>query len=310
MEPVTQKTNVNNALPTVSPKQRKRKNLYTSYGFVGPAIILLFVFLILPAVLALYFSFTNYYLLTPENTKFVGMENYKRLAEDSLFLKSLGNTALFVVIVVPVQTLVALALALLVNQKLMGIKFFRMAFFAPVVTSMVIVSILWTFIYNPDNGLANSILNIVGLGPFQFLTDKDQAMYSIIFMSIWQGAGYQMMIFLAGLQEIPDHLYEAASIDGANAWQKLIHITIPGIRNILVFIAIVTMIAATKLFIQPFVMTQGGPLDSTKTLVYMVYETGFKFRDVGYSSAIAILFFLIVLIISILQRRFIKENTE
>ncbi|MDM5336949.1 sugar ABC transporter permease [Fictibacillus enclensis] len=310
MEPITQKTNVNNPLPTVSPKQRKRKNLFTSYGFVAPAIILLFVFLILPAILALYFSFTNYYLLTPEQTKFVAFENYKRLAEDSLFLKSLGNTALFVVIVVPVQTLVALALALLVNQKLMGIKFFRMAFFAPVVTSMVIVSILWTFIYNPDNGLANSILNIVGLGPFQFLTDKDQAMYSIIFMSIWQGAGYQMMIFLAGLQDIPDHQYEAASIDGANAWQKLIHITIPGIRNILAFIAIVTMIAATKLFIQPFVMTQGGPLDSTKTLVYMVYETGFKFRDVGYSSAIAILFFVIVLIISILQRRFIKENTE
>ncbi|MDM5197796.1 sugar ABC transporter permease [Fictibacillus enclensis] len=310
MEPVTQKTNVNNPLPTVSPKQRKRKNLFTSYGFVAPAIILLFVFLILPAILALYFSFTNYYLLTPEQTKFVAFENYKRLAEDSLFLKSLGNTALFVVIVVPVQTLVALALALLVNQKLMGIKFFRMAFFAPVVTSMVIVSILWTFIYNPDNGLANSILNIVGLGPFQFLTDKDQALYSIIFMSIWQGAGYQMMIFLAGLQDIPDHQYEAASIDGANAWQKLIHITIPGIRNILAFIAIVTMIAATKLFIQPFVMTQGGPLDSTKTLVYMVYETGFKFRDVGYSSAIAILFFVIVLIISILQRRFIKENTE
>ncbi|KSU84186.1 fructooligosaccharide transport system permease protein [Fictibacillus enclensis] len=310
MEPITQKTNVNNPLPTVSPKQRKRKNLFTSYGFVAPAIILLFVFLILPAILALYFSFTNYYLLTPEQTKFVAFENYKRLAEDSLFLKSLGNTAIFVVIVVPVQTLVALALALLVNQKLMGIKFFRMAFFAPVVTSMVIVSILWTFIYNPDNGLANSILNIVGLGPFQFLTDKDQAMYSIIFMSIWQGAGYQMMIFLAGLQDIPDHQYEAASIDGANAWQKLIHITIPGIRNILAFIAIVTMIAATKLFIQPFVMTQGGPLDSTKTLVYMVYETGFKFRDVGYSSAIAILFFVIVLIISILQRRFIKENTE
>ncbi|MDN4524332.1 carbohydrate ABC transporter permease [Fictibacillus fluitans] len=310
MEPVTQKTKLNNPLPTVSPKQRKRKNLFTSYGFAAPAMILLFVFLILPAILALYYSFTNYYLLTPEKTKFVAFENYKRLAEDTLFLKSLGNTALFVVIVVPVQTLVALALALLVNQKLMGIKFFRMAFFAPVVTSMVIVSILWTFIYNPDNGLANSILNIVGLGPFQFLTDKDQAMYSIIFMSIWQGAGYQMMIFLAGLQDIPDHQYEAASIDGANAWQKLIHITIPGIRNILAFIAIVTMIAATKLFIQPFVMTQGGPLDSTKTLVYMVYETGFKFRDVGYSSAIAILFFVIVLIISILQRKFIKENTE
>ncbi|MCQ6266929.1 sugar ABC transporter permease [Fictibacillus sp. WQ 8-8] len=310
MEPATQKTNVDRPLPTVSPKQRKRKNLFASYGFVGPAMILLFVFLILPAILALYYSFTNYYLLTPEKMKFVGMENYKRLAEDDIFLKSLGNTALFVVIVVPVQTLVALALALLVNQKVRGIKFFRMAFFAPVVTSMVIVSILWTFIYNPDNGLANSILNIVGLGPFQFLTDKDQAMYSIIFMSIWQGAGYQMMIFLAGLQEIPDHLYEAASIDGANAWQKLINITIPGIRNILVFIAIVTMIAATKLFIQPFVMTQGGPLDSTKTLVYMVYETGFKFRDVGYSSAIAILFFVIVLVISILQRKFIKESTE
>ncbi|MFC0189707.1 carbohydrate ABC transporter permease [Fictibacillus aquaticus] len=286
------------------------RQFWLGMGFAGPAVVLLFVFLIMPALLALYYSFTNYYLLTPQLSEFVGFENYQRLAGDTLFLKSLKNTAIFTAIVVPLQTLTALALALLVNQKLKGIKFFRVAFFAPVVTSMVIVSILWTFIYNPDTGLANSILSIVGIGPYQYLMDKDQALYSIIFMSVWQGAGYQMMIFLAGLQDIPDHQYEAASIDGANSWQKLIHITIPGIRNILVFIALVTMIAATKLFIQPFVMTQGGPLDSTKTLVYMVYETGFKFRDVGYSSALAVLFFMIVLVISVVQRKWLRDTSQ
>ncbi len=280
------------------------------YVFSAPALILLFVFLLLPALMALYYSFTNYYLLLPDQTKFIGTENYVRLLEDKLFLRSLGNTFLFVGLVVPLQAITALMLALLVNQKLRGIRWFRAAFIAPVMTSMVVVSILWTFIYNPTNGLANAVLDIVGLGPFEYLTSPTQAMPSIILMSVWQGAGYQMMIFLAGLQDIPEHLYEAASIDGASTWQKFLHITLPGLRNVIVFVALITLIAATKLFIQPFVMTQGGPLDATKTLVYMVYEEGFKFRDVGYSSAIAIVFFVIVLVISIVQRKLVKETQE
>ncbi|NME99623.1 sugar ABC transporter permease [Aneurinibacillus aneurinilyticus] len=282
----------------------------SGYVFSAPALVLLFVFLLLPTLMALYYSFTNYYLLLPDQTEFIGIENYARLLKDKLFLRSLGNTFLFVGLVVPLQTITALTLALLVNQKLGGIRWFRAAFIAPVMISMVVVSILWTFIYNPTNGLANAVLGIVGLGPFEYLTNPIQAMPSIVLMSVWQGAGYQMMIFLAGLQDIPEHLYEAASIDGASAWQKLLHITLPGLRNVIVFVGLITLIAATKLFIQPFVMTQGGPLDATKTLVYMVYEEGFKFRDVGYSSAIAIVFFVIVLVISIIQRKLLKETQE
>ncbi|MED0668760.1 carbohydrate ABC transporter permease [Aneurinibacillus aneurinilyticus] len=282
----------------------------SGYVFSAPALVLLFVFLLLPTLMAFYYSFTNYYLLLPDQTEFIGIENYARLLKDKLFLRSLGNTFLFVGLVVPLQTITALTLALLVNQKLGGIRWFRAAFIAPVMTSMVVVSILWTFIYNPTNGLANAVLGIVGLGPFEYLTNPIQAIPSIVLMSVWQGAGYQMMIFLAGLQDIPEHLYEAASIDGASAWQKLLHITLPGLRNVIVFVGLITLIAATKLFIQPFVMTQGGPLDATKTLVYMVYEEGFKFRDVGYSSAIAIVFFVIVLVISIIQRKLLKETQE
>ncbi|MFG6117965.1 carbohydrate ABC transporter permease [Thalassobacillus sp. B23F22_16] len=300
--------------PTPPPRKKRKlksqafRESMTGYFFLAPALVLLGVFLLYPMGAAFYYSFTDFYILTPDDVSFIGLENFKYIVEDAQFRQAFWNTVYFSVIVVPVQLSVALGLALLINKKLRFRVFFRTAFFSPVVMSLVVVSILWTFMYNPNEGLINQLLQTVGIPPQPFLTSPDQAMNSIIVMSVWQGAGFQMMIFLAGLQNIPNHLYEAADIDGASSWQKFWHITLPGLRNIALFIFITISIAAFKLLVQPMIMTQGGPLGTTKSLVYHIYETGFNYRDVGYASAMAVVFTVIVLVITIIQRVLIKEE--
>jgi fructooligosaccharide transport system permease protein len=285
--------------------QRQKKWLGVLFSL--PALILLFTFLVLPVILAFIYSFMEYNMLNPDAKSFNGIENYKRLFQDVIFLKALKNTMYFTALVVPLQCGVALVLALLVNKKVKVASLGRVFFFSPVVTSMVVVAILWTFLYNVNNGLINNALNFFGIGNQPFLLSEDQAMNSIIFMSIWQAAGFQMMIFLAGLKEVPDTLYEAAEIDGASAWQKFWNVTLPSIQHVTGFVLIITTIQAFRLFIQPYVMTNGGPSDSTKTLVFMLYENGFQFRDVGYSSAIAVVFFLVVIISSLILKKVLKQ---
>jgi fructooligosaccharide transport system permease protein len=275
--------------------------------FSLPALALLFTFLILPVLLAFFYSLMNYNMLNPEAKTFTGVDNYIRLFQDPIFFTALKNTLYFTVLVVPLQCAVALVLALLVNKKVKVASLGRVFFFSPVVTSMVVVAILWTFLYNVNNGLINNTLNFFGIPNQPFLLSPDQAMNSIIFMSVWQAAGFQMMIFLAGLKDVPDTLYEAADIDGANAWQKFRNVTLPSIQHVTGFVLIITTIQAFRLFIQPYVMTNGGPSDSTKTLVFMLYENGFQFRDVGYSSAIAVVFFLVVIISSLILKKVLKQ---
>ncbi|RSL33902.1 sugar ABC transporter permease [Salibacterium salarium] len=306
-KPITKKT--------APPPKRKRllktnafREAVTGYLFLLPALILLGVFLLYPMASAFYYSFTDFYILTPNEKSFIGFENFQFIFQDAQFKQALWNTVYFAILVVPIQLAVALGLALLINQKMKFRVFFKTAFFSPVVMSLVVVSILWTFLYNPNEGLINELLGIVGIPAQPFLTSSDQAMNSIIVMSVWQGAGFQMMIFLAGLQNIPSHLYEAAEIDGANRLHKFFHVTLPGLRNIALFIFITITIAAFKLLVQPMIMTQGGPLGSTKSLVYHIYETGFNYRDVGYASAMAVIFTIIVLIITIVQRILIREE--
>ena len=211
---------------------RVKKKLSYGYFFVFPGAVLLFCFLILSALLSAGFSFTNFNLLRPEDARFIGVENYTRLFSDLSFMKALKNTLYFAAIVVPYQVTLAFALALLVRENVKGIGIFRSAYFSPLMTSISVVAILWTFIYNPNptQGLLNAILSKVGLPTCDFLRSADTAMNSIIFMSGWHGAGYQMMILLAGLQAIPEDLYEAASIDGANSIQQFFYITIPGVK--------------------------------------------------------------------------------
>lgn len=292
-----------------SQRQMTYKQQKTVLGvlFSAPALVLLFTFLILPVVLAFVYSFMNYNMLNADTKTFTGFSNYVRLFKDEGFYLALKNTLYFVVLVVPLQSAVALGLAILVNKKVKVASIGRVFFFSPVVTSMVVVAILWTFLYNMNNGLINHALGLIGIPKQPFLLSKNQAMNSIIFMSIWQAAGFQMMIFLAGLQDVSQELYEAADIDGANRWQKFWNVTLPSINHVTGFVLIITTIQAFRLFIQPFVMTNGGPSDSTKTLVFSLYEQGFQFRDVGYSSAIAVVFFLVVLIVSIVLKRILKQ---
>jgi ABC-type sugar transport system permease subunit len=285
--------------------QRQQKVLGVLFSL--PALALMFTFLILPVVLAFVYSFMNYNMLNPDAKVFSGLDNYIRLFQDKIFFTALKNTLYFTALVVPLQCGVALMLAILVNKKVKAASLGRVFFFSPVVTSMVVVAILWTFLYNVDNGLINNALNFFGIENQPFLLSPDQAMNSIIFMSIWQAAGFQMMIFLAGLKDVPEELYEAAEIDGANVWQKFRNVTLPSIQHVTGFVLIITTIQAFRLFIQPYVMTNGGPSDSTKTMVFMLYENGFQFRDVGYSSAIAVVFFLVVIITSLVLKKLLRQ---
>lgn len=294
----------------VTTKKKWSKESVTGIAFVTPALILLFVFLVIPFLLTVYYSFTDYNLLKPDAKTFIGLQNFAKLLRDKVFLKSIVNTFTFVLLVVPIQVCLALGLALLINKKMRGISVFRLAFFAPTVLSLVVVSILWIYIYDPNNGLLNAMLGLIGISPQPFLTSTKQALLCIVALSAWQGCGFQMMIFLAGLQDIPTHLYEAADVDGANRMQKFRNITLPGLKNISVFISLSIVISAFQLIVQPMMMTQGGPQNSTLTIVYGIYQTGYKFRNVGYGSAMACVFTVMVLIIVLIQQKITAKSNE
>ena len=284
---------------------RKRDERVAAYIFGAPAVILLIAFLVVPMIYTVYFSGFKYQIMRPDAMKFIGFENYQKLFSDKNFWLALKNTVYFTVIVVPCQCALALALALLVSKKFRGVAVFRTMYFAPQLTSMVVISVLWSVLYNanPNTGLINSILVSLGMSPIKFLSDANTAMNSIIFMSAWQGAGYQMMIFLAGLQGIPRDQYEAASVDGATKFKQFLYITLPGLKGTIKYVIMITMIQAMKLFTQPYIMTQGGPKNSTKTLVYYIYTQGFQKGNFGYACSIAAVFFVIVVCMSMAMKK-------
>lgn len=277
----------------------------------SPALVLLTLFLGIPILLTFVLSFTNIRLVSPTPPKFVGLNNFVRaFAHDPSFLRSLTNTAFFAMIVVPCQSALALALAVLVNAKVKGVTVFRTMIFMPVVTSMVVVSILWSFFYE-ENGLFNSVLNTVTGGAWTaiaWLNNPGTAMPAIILLSIWQAVGLHMIIWLSGLQGIDPALYEAADLDGANGWQRFRYVTWPGLHSTMVFILVTITIAALGLFVQVDVMTSGGPQDATSTLVYHAVRKGYREQDMGYGSAISLIFFVSVLLISLIQRRLTREK--
>jgi multiple sugar transport system permease protein len=283
----------------------------SAWAMVAPALVGLFLFLGIPALLALGLSFTNARLISPNAPSFVGLDNYARaFTNDPSFLRSLLNTFYFAAVVVPVQAGLGLALAVLVNHKVRGVNLFRTIYFLPVVTSMVVVSILWTFMYQ-ETGLINSMLSRLTGGAFEgvaWLQEPATAMPAIMLLSVWQGVGFHMIIWLAGLQTIPEELYEAARMDGANAWQQFHNVTWPGLRPTLVFVVVTITIAAFGLFVQIDVMTRGGPLDSTTTIIFHAVRKGFREQEVGYGAAISLIFFVLVLIVSLVQRRLTQEK--
>ena len=291
-------------------KGRKRNERIAGYVFAGPAMILLVAFLVVPIVYTIGYSFFQYQIVRPDDITFIGLSNYVKLFQDETFWTALKNTVYFTVIVVPVQCVLALALAMLVSSRFRGVSIFRTMYFSPQLTSMVVIAILWTVLYNsnPNTGLINAFLTSLGFESINFLSNAKTAMNSIIFMSAWQGAGYQMMIFLAGLQGIPRDQYEAASVDGANKLQQFRYITLPGLKGTIKYVLMITMIQAMKLFTQPYVMTQGGPKNSTKTLVYYIYTQGFQNGNFGYACAIATVFFIIVVVMSLSMKRIISST--
>ncbi len=286
-----------------------------AWVFSTPAIILLIVFLVIPFAMAIGLAFTDQRLIPNPNlpTQFVGMRNFVRLIKDEAFLRGVLNNFYFVIVVVPIQSALALLLAILVNQKLKGMNFFRTVYFAPVVTSMVVVAVVWTFLYNPGEGLINAFLTTISFGliePQSWLQNTKLVFPAIMVLSIWQGAGFQMVIYLAGLQEIPDDLYEASNVDGANALQQFFYITLPQLRNTTIFVILSTTILAFKLFDQVKVMTEGGPQNASMTTMLYVIEQGWGQLKVGYAASISVVFFIIVLLVSILQRVFLREERQ
>ena len=291
----------------------QKRETFAAWSFCAPPLFFLLLFLVTPFIIAFVISFTDQRLIPNPNlpTQFIALRNFLRLFNSPSFHQALFNNFIFVVVVVPLQTFLALLLAVLVNQKLRFINLFRTIYFSPVVTTMVVVSIIWYFLYNPGEGLINQMISFISfgkLGPYNWLNDTALALPAIMILSVWQGVGFQMVIYLAGLQGIPDELYEAGRVDGANSWQQFWQITIPQLRNTTIFVIISTTILAFKLFTQVWVMTKGGPQGATKTIIVLLYEEGFKMLRVGSASAIGVLFFLIVLAVSLIQRIYLKEE--
>jgi multiple sugar transport system permease protein len=278
----------------------------------APGVVGLLLFVALPFVVALVLSFTNLKLGSPLSTEFVGLEQYRRIFSDESFLRALLNNGLFALVVVPVQTALALALALLLNRGLRGMALFRTLFFLPVVFPMSLVAVIWMLIYAPGpDGMMNSFLTAVTFGAWEakdFLHDPALALPALMVLSIWQGVGFQMIILLAGLQSIPRELYEAAAIDGAGRWGRFGHVTLPGMRNPLIFVVVVTTILAFRLFDQVQIMTRGGPGDATTTVIFEAVRAAFERQQVARGAAMTVVFFLVVLAVTCVQRRFIRQE--
>jgi len=296
--------------PAADPPRRaraRRGHARIGWLMLAPAGILIVTFLLIPIALTFVLAFTNARLISPEPARFIALDNFARLFDSSTFWSSLRNTIIFAVVIVPCQSAFALVLAILVNAKMRGTNFFRTVYFLPVVTSMVVVSMLWMFMYQP-NGLVNVTLAKFGIAGPDWLGDPKTALFALIVMSAWQAVGFHMVIWLSGLQTIPGELYEAASLDGANKRQQFAHVTWPGLRQTRTFILITITIAAFSLFTQVNIMTQGGPLDATSTVVFMAVRTGFQQQQTGYAAAISLVFFVLVLAVNLVQRFLTRDK--
>ncbi|MCY4055591.1 MAG: sugar ABC transporter permease [Cyanobacteria bacterium MAG CAR4_bin_6] len=273
----------------------------TPWLFLMPALLLLSLSVLIPAVLALLMSFTRSGLDVSEPLTWVGLSNVRRLLADAAFRQVLATTVLYLVGVVPPIVAGSLGLAILVNRKLPGIRLLRAAYYTPVLVSIVVAAIAFRWLYG-ENGLLNGLLvTWLGTDPIGFLTDPRLALVSVMVVTFWKGIGYYMVIFLAGLQGIPTELYEAAALDGCRGWRVHLHITLPLLRPYVVLVAVISAIAATKVFEEVFLMTQGGPAGSTRTLVYYVYDQAFRELDISYACTVGLALFLLVMVLTLLR---------
>ena len=278
-----------------------------AWWFVAPALLVIAIFFFLPIVAALLISLTDfdiYSLADLRNLRFVGLGNYLKLLETPLFWQALGNTLYFVAVGVPLSIGASLGAALLLHSRLARFKpLFRTALFAPVVTTLVAVAVIWRYMFNTRYGLLNYALGGIGIDPIDWLGDPHWAMPAIILFAVWKNFGYNMIIFLAGLQSIPEELYEAARIDGASIWRQFASITLPMLSPVVLLVGILTIAGYFQLFAEPYVMTQGGPLQSTVSVLYFMYDEGFKWWNLGSASAVAFMLFLLIFAVTALQLR-------
>ena len=290
----------------------ERHATLSAWAFLSPALLLIVVFFFLPVLAALLLSFTDFdiYALGDLNRlRFVGFANYLQLLQSPLFWTALGNTFYFVVVGGPLSVAVSLGAALLVNSRLTRFPgLFHTAFFLPVVTTLVAVAMVWRYLYHPRYGLLNYGLNSLGLEPIDWLGDPVWAMPAIILMAVWKNFGFNMIIFIAGLQNIPPQLYEAARIDGASAWRQFRYITLPLLGPTFLFVALMTMIGYFQVFAEPYVMTQGGPANRTVSVVLLMYEEGFRWWNIGYASAAAFVLFALILAVTVLQLKWRRRS--
>ncbi|QUS61374.1 carbohydrate ABC transporter permease [Synechocystis sp. PCC 7338] len=293
---------------TVSGSDRRWPREATPYLFLLPALIMLGATVFYPALQAFSLSFTQYELDLTKAPSWVGLANFERLWRDKVFWLTFRHTLLYLVGVVPLLIMLPLGLAILVNQKLRGIAWFRMAYYTPVIISIVVAGIAWKALY-ASNGILNQILALLGLSDgIPWLTSPHLALWSVMVVTVWKGLGYYMVIYLAGLQAIPQELYEAGAIDGADGWRQHWDITIPLMRPYCFLVGVLSSISALKVFEEVYIMTQGGPLNASKTVVYYVYERAFQDLEMNYASAIGLVLFLVIFIFSVINLKLSGGN--
>jgi multiple sugar transport system permease protein len=293
------------------PPRRREPGSRAGWFFVAPALLLIGVFFFVPVVGSLLLSITDfdiYAIADPANARFVGVANYAELLRNPVFWTAVRNTFYFALVGGPLTVAASLAAALLINARIVRFKgFFRTIYFVPFVTTLVAVAIVWRYLYHPQYGLFNYALGWFGVGPIDWLGDPRWSMPAIILLAVWKNFGYNMLIFIAGMQTIPRELYEAADLDGAGAFRQFRHITLPMLAPTFLFVGVITMIGYFQLFAEPYVMTAGGPLRSTTSLVLLMYEEGFRWWRMGTAAAVSFILFGIILIWTLIQFRLQRE---
>ncbi|GGP07851.1 sugar ABC transporter permease [Oceanobacillus neutriphilus] len=284
------------------------------YMFIAPSLILLILFSIIPITIAFFISFTNLDLkglVDFSSVSFIGLENYKALLTDDRFIKAIFNTVFYVLIGVPLVVILSLSIALLLNYGTSKLfTFFRSVYYMPSITNIVAIAVIWGFLYNTEYGLINYILSFLSVDNIPWLNEPTLAKISLIIVAVWKSLGLNMIIFLAALQGIPKDYYEAAEIDGANGFQKMLYITLPLLRFATFFVTVTTLIGWIQFFEEPFVMTQGGPLDGTLSIALFIYQEGFQFNEFGYAAAGSFILFIIIIIATLIQFKLRKSDTE
>jgi len=287
-------------------QHKKSKRNFLPYLLVSPYLLFLVVFVIFPVLFCFFLTFNNWNIIAPMH--FIGLRNYSRLIHDRLFWKAILNTLQFLLLHIPLQLVVSLFLAFLLNKKIKAGAFFRASFFMPVIVSGVVVTILWQQLLGYDSGIINRTLQSAGMEKIGWLTNPDIAIYSIALMATWKNVGLYVILFLVGLQTVPVAYYEAAKMEGASEWQQFYHITLPMINPTIFMVVILSTIGGFNLFIEPYIMTGGGPLNSTLSAVLYIYKQAFQYYNMGYSATLGFFYAMLIMSVVVLQKRYIEKE--